>query len=327
MTLLKSINQLIDNISVTDKQEDSITASINNLDGYLLNKENNLHIDKTFRNGSYERDTNIRPLDDIDVFSVMNRDKCKDEFGNLPTPQSILTKLKSYLNGLKDYEGKVSQDRPCVTIRLSDKDFDVLPVFLDIVGGYLIPNYDLSTWIYANPEQLTTDLDAVNRLRNYKVKPTIKAVKYWNRDIGKLIPSYHIEETAIIIFQLHDCTNQEEMIRCWFENAEYYLMQNKFRSENDYTNAKKKIDNAKNNLKNAKEKYDNNDEAGAKLIWKEVFGKEFPAVDVEEVKNFAKSLASGTMLVGSTGLLSETAGYSISPSKGYFGDNDTKTKI
>ncbi|MBI2285161.1 MAG: hypothetical protein HYU71_15725 [Bacteroidetes bacterium] len=325
MTLLQGINQLIDNISVTDKQENSITASINNLDGYLLDKDNDLHIDSTFRNGSYERDTIIRPLDDIDVFAVLNRDKWKDEFGNLPTPQSVLTKLKNYLNGLTDYEGTVSQDRPCVTIRLSDKDFDVLPSFRDFGGGYLIPNYDLSSWIYANPELLTTNLDSVNRLRNYKVKPTIKAVKYWNRDIGKLIPSYHIEEVAISIFQMHDGKNQEEMIRCWFENAVYYLRQSKFKSENDYTTAIKKIEKTRKKLKDAKGKYDNDDEAGAKLIWKEVFGKEFPAVDAEEVKNFTKSLAAGTMRVGATGLLSETAGSSIRPSKGYFGDHETKT--
>lgn len=326
MTLLQSITQLIDNISVTDRQEESITASINNLDGHLLDKENDLHIDNTFRNGSYDRDSIIRPLDDIDVFAVLNRDKWKDESGNLPTPQSVLTKFKNYLNGLKDYEGKVSQDRPCVTIRLSDKDFDVLPSFRDFGGGYLIPNYDLSSWIYANPEQLTTDLDSVHKLRNYKVKPAIKVVKYWNRDIGKLIPSYHIEETAITIYRLYDCKNQEEMIRCWFEYAESYLQQSKFKSENDYTTAKKKIEKTRNKLKDAKEKYDNGDEAGAKLIWKEVFGKEFPAVDVEEAKNFAKSLAAGTMRVGSTGLLSETTGNTIRASKGYFGDNENKNK-
>lgn len=326
MTLLQSITQLIDNISVTDRQEENITASINNLDSCLLDKENDLHVDSTFRNGSYERDTIIRPLDDIDVFAVLNKDKWKDEFGNLPTPQSVLTKLKNYLNGIKDYEGKVSQNRPCVTIRLSDKDFDVLPSFPDFGGGYLIPNYDLSSWIYANPEQLTTDLAAVHRLRNYKVKPSIKVVKYWNRDIGKLIPSYHIEETSISIFRLHDCVNQEEMIRCWFENAENYLQQSKFTSENNYTTAKKKIEKTRNKLKDAKEKYDNDDEAGAKLIWKEVFGKEFPAVDVEEAKNLAKSLAAGSLRVGATGLLSETSGSSIKSSKGYFGDHEVTAK-
>jgi tRNA nucleotidyltransferase (CCA-adding enzyme) len=75
MTLLQSISQMIDNISVTDRQEDSITASINNLDGYLMDQENDLHVEKTFQNGSYDRDTILRPLDDIDVFVTFLRRK------------------------------------------------------------------------------------------------------------------------------------------------------------------------------------------------------------------------------------------------------------
>jgi hypothetical protein len=239
----------------------------------------------------------------------------------------VLTKFKNYLNGLDDYKGKVSQNRPCVTIELSNKNFDVLPSFSEIGGGYSIPNDDLTGWVYANPEQLTSNLDAVHRQRNYKVKPTIKAVKSWNRDLGKLMPSYHIEETTISIFQLYDCTNYEQTIRCWFENAENYLQQSKFKSENDFTTFKKKLSKAKDKLKEAKEKYDNDDENGAKLIWKEVFGKEFPTVDAEEAKIIAKSLTAGTLRVGSTGLLSSTVGATINASKGFFGDHGTRTKI
>ncbi|MBW6484156.1 MAG: nucleotidyltransferase [Vicingaceae bacterium] len=317
-TLLQSINQLIENITVTDRQEDNIKQSLSNIEGHLNNKENNLNVERTFTNGSYERDTIIRPLNDIDIFAVLKKDDWKDEYGNLPNPQSVLTKIKNYLNGLNDYKDKVKQDRPCVTIILSDKRFDILPSFEQFGGGYLIPNYDLETWTYSYPEQLTTNLDNTHKLRNYKLKPTIKAIKYWNRENNKLIPSYHIEETAISIFQLNNFTNYEEAIRLWFNNAEYYLQSSKFKSINDHTASINKIKKVKDKLNDAKKKYDEGKEGEAIQIWKDVFGKEFPTVDVEEAKNFSKALSEGNLKIGSTGVLSTTVGSAIGASKGFF---------
>ena len=307
-TLLQSINQLIDNITVTDRQEENIKQSLSNIEGYLMDKESELSVDRTFTNGSYERDTNIRPLDDIDMFAVLRFDDWKDENGNLPNPQNVLTKFKNFLNGLNDYKGKVKQDRPCITIELSNKSFDILPSFEQTTGGYLIPNYDLKSWTYSYPERLTTDLDSVHKLRNYKVKPTIKAIKYWNRENNKLIPSYHIEEVAISTFQIYDFANYEESIRLWFNNAEFYIQTSKFKSIDDHTAAVNKIKKLNDKLNDAKNKYDEGKEGEAMQIWKDIFGKEFPTVNLDEAKNFSKSLSEGTLKIGSTGALSTTVG-------------------
>lgn len=317
-TLIQSINQLIDNVTVTDRQEENIKQSLSNIEGHLKNKDNSLSVARTFTNGSYERDTIIRPLNDIDIFAVLEFDDWKDEYGNLPNPQSVLTKIKNYLNGLHDYKDKVKQDRPCVTIELSDKNFDILPSFEIQGGGYYIPNYNLSEWTTSYPEQLTKDLDDTHKLRNYKLKPTIKAVKYWNRENGKIIPSYHLEEVAINIFKLNSFTNYEEAIRLWFNNAEYYLQSAKFKSNDDHTAATNKIKKVKDKLNDAKKKYDDGKESEAKKIWKEVFGKEFPTVDEEEAKNFSKALSEGSLKIGSTGALSTSVGSAIGASKGFF---------
>lgn len=320
MTLLQTIEKLINNISVTDRQEESIECSLSNLKSNLENEDNGLHVNRTFTNGSYDRDTIIRPLDDIDVFAVLDLDDWKDENGNLPNPQSVLTKFKKYLNDLPEYKDKVSQDRPCVTVKLSDKNFDALPSFEQLGGGYLIPNYDLQSWTYSFPEQLTNNLDSIHRQRNYKVKPTIKAVKYWNRENGKLIPSYHIEEAAINIFLLNDFTNFEQSIRIWFNNAESYLHSNKFKSNDDYNTSINRIKKVKEKLNDAKKKYDEGKEDEAQQIWKDIFGKEFPSVDTEEAKSFSKSLSEGSLRIGSSGLLSTSIGTAISASKGFYGD-------
>lgn len=321
MTLLQSIDTLIDNITVTDRQEENIKNSLSNIEGHLKTKDNGLYVDETFTNGSWERDTIIRPLNDIDLFAVLNREKWQDEHGNLPSPQSVLTKMKTYLNGLSDYKDKVCQDRPCVTIKLSDKNFDVLPSFSQLGGGYMIPAYDLSGWTFSDPEQLTKDLNDTHKQKNYKLKPVIKVIKHWNREFnGKLIPSYHVEEAAINMFKLNSFTNYEAAIRLWFQNAEYNLYSHKFKSNDQYLTALNRIKKVKDKLIDAKKFYDEDEEDEATQIWKDVFGKEFPSVDIEEAKNFSKSLTEGSLRVSAAGTLSLTSGMTMGASKGFYGD-------
>lgn len=320
-TLLQSIEKLIDNISITDRQEENIKNSVSNLDTHLREESNNLFVERTFTNGSYERDTIIRPLNDVDIFAVLSEEDWKDDYGNLPNPQSVLTRMKNFLNGLNDYKEKVSQSRPCVTIYLSDKDFDALPSFAQIGGGYLIPNSDLKLWTFSFPEQLTSELDETHKKCNYKLKQAIRVIKYWNRENSKIIPSYHVEETAINLFKTNSFVNYEDAIRLWFNNAEYNLDSRKFKSNDDYSTIVNKIKKVKVKLNDAKNLSDENKGADAIKIWKEIFGKEFPTVDLDEAKSFSKSLSEGGLRVGSTGALSTTIGKAVSASKGFYGED------
>lgn len=319
MTLLQCINQFVENICVTDRQEEGIKTSLDNMYSYLTDEDSGLSVERNFTNGSYDRDTIIRPLDDIDIFSVLKREDWEDDYKQLPKPQAVLSKFKKYVDGITIYEGKVKQDRPCVTIRLSDKNFDIMPSFEQVGGGYLIPNFDLSGWTYAYPEQLYDNLEAVHKQRNYKVKQIIKAVKHFNRGLDKLIPSYHIEEVAISIFILNDFKNYREGIELWFKNAEYYLLSTKFKSNADYLSSVEHIKKVIKKLDEARAKCADGKESDAVQIWKEIFGKEFPTIDPAEAKNFARAISDGGLKVAATGGLSVSTGYSIGASSGYHG--------
>jgi len=321
MTLLESIKILVDNVTITDRQEENIKNSLSNLESHLEDEESKLFVKECFTNGSWERDTIIRPLNDVDLFAVLDFEEWKDDYGNKPNPQSVLTKIKNYLNEQNDYKGKVKQDRPCVTVHLSDKDFDVLPSFEITGGGYYIPNYDLQSWISSYPKTLTKDLDDTHRLRDYKLKQIIRVVKYWNRDFNsKTIPSYHIEEIAINNFKINDFKNFEEGIRKWFDNVEYYLQSIKFKSNDEYNASLKKAKKVKDKLNEAYKFNSDKNEVEAKKIWKEIFGREFPTVDEEEAKSISKSLTEGSLKYSSTAGLSTTVGSSLSASKGFYGD-------
>lgn len=319
-TLLQSIQKMIDNISVTDRQEEYIETSTNYLNGHLTKEENDLNIDCTFVNGSYERETIIRPLDDVDIFAVLNEEEWSDEYGNLPKPQAVLTKIKTKLNSISHYEGKVTQDRPCVTITLSKINFDVLPSFKQNYGGYLIPNYDLESWLYSNPEELTTNLNDSHRNNGYRIKDLVKAIKYWNRENKKLLPSFHIEETVISYYNINNFSNFEEGIRLWFDNAEYYLNKAKFKTQNHFDEGIKKVKKVKEKLNIAKEHLDKKENIEAIQIWKEIFGKEFTVSDINEAKTFSQNLSDGILRSTSSGFISNSIGKNIPASKGFYGD-------
>lgn len=318
-TLLQSIDKLIENITVTDKQEENISSSVNNITT-TLEDDKTLMLKETFLNGSYERDTIIRPLDDIDIFAVLDEEEWKDDYGNLPKPQSVLSKIKNFLDKQNDYKGKVKQDRPCVTVTLSNKSFDVLPAFEFGEIGYQIPNYDLESWTLSYPKTLSESLVEAHRNYSYKLKDIIKAIKYWNRLNDKIIPSYHIEEIGIKVFYYDTFSNLEKSIRKWFNEAENHLEINKFKSQNEFDKFIKRLEKTKNKINEAKDHLDNKKEAESKKIWKEVFEKEFPVVDVEEAKSFSKSLSEGSLKIASSGLLSTASGKTVSASKGFFGD-------
>lgn len=316
-TLLQSIEKFIDNITVTDRQEESINTSFNNLKENLLKKDNGLAVKDVFLNGSYERDTIIRPLGDIDLFAVIDHTDYT-ESGQDPKPQTVLTKFKNYLNDIKDYKDKVKQDRPCVTVVLSDKDFDVLPALRK--NGFLyIPNCELSGWTITDPITHTQNLNDVHRKRNYKVKGIVKAVKQWKRDNGLSIPSFHIEEIAIETFNALDFSNSEEGIRLWFTYAPYFLKSERFKSDNEYTKIQGAIQIVKDKLIEAKKLNDEKKAGEAKKIWKEIFGKEFPTLDDDEARSFSSSLSKGTLKYSTAAGLSTSVGTSMASSGGFYG--------
>lgn len=317
-TLLQSIDKFIENITVTNRQQDNIEASFNNLKTNLMKDESNLFVKEVFLNGSYERDTIIKPLDDIDLFAVIDKDDYVDN-GLDPNPQSVLTKFKNYLNSLNDYKDKVKQDRPCVTVVLSDKNFDILPS-LRKDGALYIPNSDLSNWIFTDPKTHTDNLNRVNRNRSYKVKPIVKAVKQWKREAKQNILSFHIEEIAISVFNIFTFTNLEEGIRLWFENAEGYLQCRRFKSYDEYSKVKEKIKKVKEKLQEAKNLLDEKKEEEAKKVWKDIFGKNFPVIDDNEAKSFSDLLSNGSLKYNTTTGLSASIGSAMAASKGFYGE-------
>ena len=318
MTIQFAVKDFIGNITVTDKQEDTIDASYNNLEKHLKDDDCNLAIKEVFLNGSYIRDTMIKPLDDIDVFAVIDKDDYNDN-GNRPNPQTVLTKFKNYLNGLNDYKDKVSQSRPCVTISLSKFHIDVLPALREY-GMLYIPNESLTGWIFTDPASHTKKLETASKCSAGIIKDVIKAVKHWKRENGYRIPSFHVEEVAISVYNIYSFQSIEEGIMKWFSKAEYYLSKDRFNTEKQYDDTIEAVKSVSTLLDEAKKLDDSGKTTDALSIWHDVFGSKFPTVSEEEARSFGEKLSKGTLRYSATAGLSANVGRVMGASKGFYGE-------
>ncbi|MGI6313128.1 MAG: SMODS domain-containing nucleotidyltransferase [Candidatus Cryptobacteroides sp.] len=318
MKLEKAIEKFIENITVTDKQETVIEGAFNNVKNYLTDSDSSLSVKEVFLNGSYVRDTMIRPLDDIDIFAVIDKSDYSDN-GNKPNPQSVLTKFRNYLNETTDYKDKVSQDRPCVTITLDKLKIDILPALRE-TGNLYIPNENLNGWTFSDPKSHTEKLDQVNDRRNGKVKDVVKAVKSWKKQNDYKIPSFHIEEIAMEIFNSFSFDTFEEGIRKWFDRAFFYIEKDKFNSDKQYKTVLDAINSTAVQINKAKSKKDNKDEAEAIKIWHDIFGRDFPTISEEEAKRMSDLLTSGNLKYGAATGLSSVSGHEVAASKGFYGE-------
>ncbi len=335
MTLLEAIKQFVKRVSLSDRQEDSVSTSYDNIKSHLYDEDLDLGIDEVFLSGSYERDTILKPIDDapldIDIFVVLKNDEGSLNVNSLPDPKSILLKLKRKLDSLPEYTDKVKQNRPCITVQLSDKEFDVLPSFRSIEGYFYIPSDDLKGWqLVPDPATHTAQLNKVNADRNYLVKKVVKAVKYWNIGHDRPYLSIQIEQIAINIFSSNDFTNLEEGTRLWFSMAHLYTSGVVFKSMDAQTCASDRVKKVSTRLSDAKGLYDEGKDAEARKIWKKEFGDEFKIIDTDEVKMFAeaaKSTGSERLQYTLAGGLAMTKGIGIPASGGFYGTSLPSDKL
>lgn len=323
-TLLQCINQFIDKITPSDLQEDVVRGAYDNLEGYLTSDNCKLNIKEVFLNGSYIRETMIRPINDIDVFAVID-DTDYYINGQEPNPQTVLNSFKNYLNSLGDYKDKCHQDRPCITIDLSKLHIDVLPA-LRHAGALKIPDSNLTNWTFTDPKTHNQNFSDIDRRCNFKAKDIVKAIKKWKNDRKLPLPSFKIEVIAIHVFNIFGFKNAEEGIRLWFDHAEEYLTLEMTGSNIQYEKVRNSIRATKKQLNLAKTYTDDGKQSEAIKVWKDEFKTDFPTIDVNEARSFGNAIKDGGLKWSASVGLSTIAGSAIAASKGFYGEDTEQTQ-
>jgi len=158
-------------------------------------------IENDFLTGSYGRHTKTRPLKDVDIFFVLDKEKEKKY---LTKPLDLLEDIRKVLAPIYGKD-KVEIGRRSVGIDFSigaeeeDKilSIDVVPAF---VSGdhYQIPDNVLKDWVQTDPTIHADKATAANKAFDGEWKPMVKMIKKWNETQGKPIkPSFLIEVMAM----------------------------------------------------------------------------------------------------------------------------------
>jgi len=175
MSLQSRFNSFRQNIEPTENQRQQVINSHVYLRQNILQKLS--YIKNTILTGSYKRRTIIRPMNDVDVFVILNYNP--GAYGN-PSPQSILNRLKSDLKYTYP-NSTIKQDKPCVVLDFSHCKFELTPAIEGNTWGsnyYEIPNSDnLSYWKRVDsPDILGTQLTRANS-SNQLLIPLVKMMK------------------------------------------------------------------------------------------------------------------------------------------------------
>lgn len=165
------------------------------------NVRGRLEVKRDIISGSYSRNTAIRPLNDIDLFFILDEEAHADL---RESPQACLKAVQDALAEAYPNKEEPKLQKRSVNIEFSGTGigYDVVPAFDDGIpeGEYEIPDVDSDTWIRTNPEEHKRLSIEANKRAENKLKPLIKAAKHWNREAGKLLPSFHLDVMSWSVF-------------------------------------------------------------------------------------------------------------------------------
>ncbi|MCB9796285.1 MAG: nucleotidyltransferase [Alphaproteobacteria bacterium] len=148
-----------------------------------------------FLTGSYARSTAIRPLNDVDLFLVLD-----PAFHPGPgrTPIECLRQVQAAVDAAYPPNKHPILQSRSVNIAFSGTGvgYDVVPAFADGGEVFRIPDRDTNRWVRSNPKVHQARSTQANERAGKMLKPLTKAVKHWNYQNGKLVRSFHLEVMA-----------------------------------------------------------------------------------------------------------------------------------
>ena len=189
MSVAQALQHFISGLELTTGQQRKAAEQKEVVRGYLAR---GLSLERHFLSGSYARNTAIRPLHDIDMIIVLDP-RYHGELRN-DRPTRCLKEVRRVLD--LSYPNKSLPDlqNRSVNIEFSETGigYDVVPAFAH-GSAFYIPDRETDGWILSNPEKHKSFSTRANEAAGKKLKPLIKALKYWNTEQGKLVRSFHLE--------------------------------------------------------------------------------------------------------------------------------------
>ncbi len=203
LTIAQAFDTFLRNLELTDAEQQEASRQQNALRDNLRRQLGSSIQDRL--SGSYSRRTAIRPLNDIDLFVVLDSVQhaaCGPSKAPLICLQMIERALKA---AYPSHTPKIQGRSVHIDFVGTGIGYDVVPAFAERHGGeYNIPDRDRSAWIRTNPEKHKEACIAANKHAGDKLNRLIKAAKVWNRrqPEASQLRSFHLEVMSYEAFQV-----------------------------------------------------------------------------------------------------------------------------
>jgi hypothetical protein len=188
ITVRRAFEEFLQALELTDAEQEAASGQQTRLREALQRR---MTLQDIFLSGSYRRNTAIRPLHDIDVFTVLQEG---DGLGRDSDPQDVLRRIQEVLE--EQWPGKTAEVQArSVNIAFTGTGiaYDVVPAFAEGDAVYVIPDRDTDAWIRTNPKVHAERSTAANEQAGKCLKPLLKALKHANCAHEKLCRSFHLE--------------------------------------------------------------------------------------------------------------------------------------
>ncbi len=186
-TIKQAFEDFLQKLELTSNERNNASRQHINMRTELQQR---LGVEDNFLSGSYARHTAIRPLNDIDIFVVLEEN---DDIDRELGPASLLETVETTLQEIYPGKATTRQSRS-INIEFSGTGiaYDVVPSFSDGEGVYIIPDGDAG-WMQTNPKDHKTKSTAANEAAGKKLKPLLKAVKHSKNVHDSEARSFHLE--------------------------------------------------------------------------------------------------------------------------------------
>jgi Second Messenger Oligonucleotide or Dinucleotide Synthetase domain len=244
MSVNSHLTTLASDLVLSNNEKSSISTSITTL---ILRLEAYFGsgITSHFQFGSNTRGTILpRKADDnsdIDYMVIFDTSDGKK------TPQTYLNRLKRFAE-TKYSTSEIFQSSPTIVLSLNHIKFELVPAIDE--WGYQIPSPASSwtDWISTDPNATNQALVDKNISENYKIKPLVRLIKYWNATQGHPYNSFSFERYIVNQF-FWSCTAQKDYFYSFWSGFDYTSETAQY--------IKDKIDRAKKYAQQAKSYEDN----------------------------------------------------------------------
>lgn len=194
MSVSTYLNAIAEKAILSDDEKASINRSLSTLKMRLVSYFGST-ISSHYQFGSFDRGTilprNMDTKSDVDYLVLFSD-------GNLK-PQTYLDRLTRFISA-KYSTSEVFQSHPTIQLELNHMRFELVPAVNDWFGGLQIPSkkeFGYQTWIGTEPRSFNSSLIEKNTNHNFRIKPLVRLVKYWNAENGYPFESFELEQMVV----------------------------------------------------------------------------------------------------------------------------------